>query len=60
MFNLHVEMWTFSRGMQTPSGISFSDQGLNPGPLYWEHRELATGPPAKSLNFMLCIFYYNF
>jgi len=24
------------------------DQGSNPGPLHWEHRVLATGPPGKS------------
>ena len=26
----------------------FPDQGSNPGPLHWEHRVLATGPPGKS------------
>ena len=34
-------------------GIQFPDQGLNPGPLHWEHRVLATGPPEKSLIFFL-------
>ena len=29
-------------------GIQFSDQGLNPGALHWEHRVLATGLPGKS------------
>ena len=29
-------------------GIQFPDQGLNPCPLLWEHRGLATGPPEKS------------
>ena len=29
-------------------GIQFPDQGLNLGPLYWEHRVLATGPSGKS------------
>ena len=28
-------------------GIQFPDQGSNPGPLHWEHRVLATGPPGK-------------
>ena len=28
-------------------GIQFPDQGLNPGPLHWEHGALATGPPGK-------------
>ena len=31
------------------SGIKFPDQGLNPGPLPWEHGVSATGPPGKSL-----------
>ena len=29
-------------------GIRFPDQGLNPCPLHWEVRVLATGPPGKS------------
>ena len=29
-------------------GILSLDQGLNPGPLHWEHEVLATGPPGKS------------
>ena len=29
-------------------GIQFPDQGLSPGPLHWECRVLATGPPARS------------
>ena len=29
-------------------GIYFPDQGSNLGPLHWELRVLATGPPAKS------------
>ena len=28
--------------------IRFPDQGLNPCPLHWEVRVLATGPPGKS------------
>ena len=31
-------------------GIQFPDQGLNPGPLHWENRFLATGPPRMSHN----------
>ena len=36
-------------------GIQFPDQGLNLGPLHWEHRILATGPqespcPSKTLQ----------
>ena len=30
-------------------GIQLPDQGWNPGPLHWELRVLATGPPEKSL-----------
>ena len=30
-------------------GIYFPDQGLNPGPLHWEHGVLTTVPPGKSL-----------
>ena len=30
-------------------GIPFPDQGLNPGPLHWEHKIFTTGPPEKSL-----------
>ena len=30
----------------------FSDQGLSPGSLHWEHAHLATGPPGKSLSFL--------
>ena len=29
-------------------GTYFPDQGLSPGPLHWEHGNLATGPPGKS------------
>ena len=29
-------------------GVYFPDQGLNPGPLHWELRAPATGPPGKS------------
>ena len=28
----------------------FADQGLNRGPLHWEHGVLATGPPGKFLK----------
>ena len=36
--------------------IQFPDQGLSTGPLHWELRVLATGPPGKSPTFLLCIF----
>ena len=35
--------------LQHACGIQFPDQGLNPGPLHWEHRVLSTAPPGKSL-----------
>ena len=35
-------------------GISFPDEGLNLGPLNWEHGVLATGPPGKSLEKDFC------
>ena len=34
-------------------GTLFPDQELNPGPLHWEQRFLATGPPGKSQVFDL-------
>ena len=34
-------------------GIYFPYQGLNPGPLHWEHGVLATEPPGKSQQFLL-------
>ena len=36
------------RVLAAARGISFPDQGLNPGPLHWEREVLATGPPGKS------------
>ena len=30
--------------------VYFPNQGSNPGPLHWEHRVLATGPPGNSPN----------
>ena len=37
-------------------GIYFSDQGSNSGPLHWECRALATGPPGKSHVSMLILW----
>ena len=39
-------------------GIRFQDQGLNLGPLLWEHEVLATGPqvPKKSLDVFFDVF----
>ena len=30
------------------------DQGLNPGPLHWEHEVLATGPPGSPPSLLSC------
>lgn len=32
------------------TGSLFPDQGLNPGPQQWDHRDLITGPPENSLR----------
>ena len=36
----------------TALGILFPEQGLNPGPLHWKHRVLATEPPGKSFDWV--------
>ena len=38
-------------------GIQFPDQRSNPGPLHWKHGVLATGPPGKSLNYLINVLY---
>ena len=57
ILDLHNSMWDhYSCSMQTFScgmwggGILIHDQGLNLGPLHWEHRVIATGPPELNLN----------
>ena len=45
-------MWLFfffwlHRVFVAACGILYPKQGSNPGPLRWEHRVLATGPPEK-------------
>ena len=54
IFNLHGRMWgpqlLYSNSwLQHACRIQFSDQGLTLGPLHWECRILAIGPPGKSL-----------
>ena len=42
-------------------GIYFPDQGSNLGPLHWECRVLATGPPGQShtcLVWVVCYMLY--
>ena len=43
-------------------GIQFPDQGLNPGPLHWEHGVSATQPQEKSpaLPVLKCLFILDF
>ena len=40
-------------------GIHFPDQRSNPGPLHWEPRVLANGPPGKSLHSLLTQFFHK-
>ena len=44
--DLSVAAWEL---LGVAGGIKFPDQGLNPVPLHWECRVLATGPLGKSL-----------
>ena len=37
----------------TASGIYFPNQGWSLGPLHWEPEVLATGPPGKSLDWLM-------
>ena len=45
-------------------GISFSDQGSNPGALHWKHGVLAIRPPGSPiclfLLFILSFFFFKF
>ena len=40
-------------------GISFLDQGLNLGPLCWECRVLAAGPPRIMLGFIYHFIFFH-
>ena len=46
IFSLHCSIQDF---LVAACGIQFPDQGLNRGPLHYECRVLAAGPPGKSL-----------
>ena len=48
--NLLVVAWEL---LVAACGIKLSDQGLNLGPVPWEHGVLATGPPGKSPDIIL-------
>ena len=54
---LFFSIW-LHRVLVVAHGIEFPDQGLNSGPLYWEWRVLATGPPGYSL-FLLFILTFT-
>ena len=47
--------WLFL-ALAAACGIKFPDQGLNPGPLHWEHRVLPSGSPGKVLEIF---FFFN-
>ena len=47
IYLFYLFIWLFL-ALATACGIKFPDQGSNPGPLHWEHRVLAAGPPGKS------------
>ena len=49
IYLFYLFIWLFL-ALAAACGIKFPDQGLNPGPLHWEHRVLAAGPPGMSLN----------
>ena len=52
MHGLSCGMWDSSISV-VACRIKFPDQGANPGPLLWQHRVSATGPPGKSLKLLL-------
>ena len=73
IFNIYVFIWLhqvlvtacriFSWGIQLLSaecGIQFPDQGSNPGPLHWEHKVLATGPPREFWALLQFNSYFSF
>ena len=47
IYLFYLFIWLFL-ALAAACGIKFPNQGLNPGPLHWEHRVLAAGPPGKS------------
>ena len=46
-FNFKIFISLAASVLVEACGIKFFDQGLNPGPLHWEHEVLATGPPGS-------------
>ena len=57
--NIYLFIW-LHWALVVACGIQFSDQGSNLGPVLWECRVLATGPPGKSLHLLLkTLFIYT-
>ena len=52
--NLFIFIW-LCQVLAVACGSLFSSQGLNLGPLHWEHGVLTTGPPGKSCHSILLI-----
>ena len=56
LMNLNIFIYLFALGLSCSTrdlqlhhggGIWFPEVGLKPGPLHWEYRVLATGPPGR-------------
>ena len=48
-FHFLIFIWLY-QVLAAACGIQFPDQGMNVGPLHWEHAVLATGAPRKCLK----------
>ena len=62
IYDFHFGMWGICfdflvSALAATCGIQFPEQELNLGPLPWECRVLATGPPEKSLV-LVCLMIY--
>ena len=56
-FNIYLFIW-LCQVLVAACGILFPDQGLNLGPLHWEHGVLATGPPRKPTFIVLNALFF--
>ena len=59
IYLLYLFIWLFL-ALAAACEIKFPDQGLNPGPLHWEHRVLASGSPGKAQAVSLLILFSLF
>ena len=50
--------WGMGDLLVVSRGIQFPNHGSNPGPLHWEQGIFTTGPPEKSLGFLLLNFSF--